>query len=194
MQFLKNTNLRHYALIVITLIAGGLSQSRALEQPAHDCDVLGSLGADPLRKAQPVKFESIDANAVIKACTEAIPAATNAQELGRYHLQLGRGQLRGGNPSAAISSFEKAAALEYPVAYFALGIAYLLGDDIEKNDEEAWNYLKLALKNNVQWAAKALSELHRDETSKFYNNELANEYLALFKENVDGIDVLIQPQ
>ena len=194
MQFLKNTNLRHYALIVITLIAGGLSQSRALEQPAHDCDVLGSLGADPLRKAKPVKFESIDANAVIKACTEAIPAATNAQELGRYHLQLGRGQLRGGNPSAAISSFEKAAALEYPVAYFALGIAYLLGDDIEKNDEEAWNYLKLALKNNVQWAAKALSELHRDETSKFYNNELANEYLALFKENVDGIDVLIQPQ
>ena len=184
MQFLKNTNLQYYALIMLMLIASGLTQSKAREQPALSCDLLGSLAADPLRKAEPVKYESIDATALIKACSEAIPTATNASERARYYLQLGRGQLRVSDSVAAITSFEKAASLEYPAAYFALGIAYLFGDDLEKDDDEAWNYLHLALKNNVPWAAKALSELLGDEAFKYYDIELANEYLALFEQSV----------
>ena len=53
-----------------------------------------------------------------------------------------------------MSSFSKSASFAYPAGYFALGVAYLLGDDVEKDDAKAKNYLLLALENNVIWAAK----------------------------------------
>ena len=71
----------------------------------------------------------------------------------------------------------------YPAGYFALGVAYLLGDDVEKDDAKAKDYLLLALDNNVIWAAKALSALHENKASEFYDVERAETIAPCFKTN-----------
>ncbi|MGB1998530.1 MAG: hypothetical protein ACPHS7_03720, partial [Candidatus Puniceispirillaceae bacterium] len=108
-------------------------------------------------------------------------SATKSQDQARYYLQLGRGQLRDGDSKGAISSFHKSASFAYPAGYFALGVAYLLGDDVEKDDAKAKDYLLLALENNVIWAAKALSSLHENKASEFYDVKRAKNYHFLFQ-------------
>ena len=83
----------------------------------------------------------------------------------------------------SISSFDKSASFAYPAGYFALGVAYLLGDDVKKDDAKAKDYLLLALENNVIWAAKALSALHENKASEFYDVERAKDYLTLFQDS-----------
>ena len=117
------------------------------------------------------------------ACHAAIASAAKSQDQARYYLQLGRGQLRNGDSAAAISSFHKSASLAYPAGYFALGVAYLLGDDVEKNDAKAKYYLLLALENNVVWAAKALNALHANKASEFYDVKRAEDYLTQFQKS-----------
>ncbi|MBL6775627.1 MAG: sel1 repeat family protein [Candidatus Puniceispirillum sp.] len=159
-----------------------VGDASASEYPASKCDALGALTADPTHQSDPVNFSDIDAAALILACRDAIDVAIDITATGRYCLQLGRGQLKNGDASSAIASFKSAAALEYPAGYFALGITYLFGDDVEKEDEKAIYYLRLALNNGVFWAAKALSNLHGDKTSKFYDIRLSKAYLERFNE------------
>ena len=168
-------------LIASLLILAEPSNSNALDQQGSSCDDLGALAADPLRKSEPVKFQDIQANQLISACHAAIASATKSQDQARYYLQLGRGQLRDGDSKGAISSFHKSASFAYPAGYFALGVAYLLGDDVEKDDAKAKDYLLLALENNVIWAAKALSSLHENKASEFYDVKRAKNYLSLFR-------------
>ena len=159
------------------------SNSAAFEQPGSSCDDLGALAADPLRRSEPVEFQDIQANQLINACRAAIASATNPQDRARYYLQLGRGQLRGGDSKGAISSFHKSASFAYPAGYFALGLAYLLGDDVEKNDAKAKDYLLLALKGSVVGAANGLSALHDNKASEFYDVKLGQNYLTLFQDS-----------
>ena len=141
--------MRFFILIASLLILAEPSNSNALDQPGSSCDDLGALAADPLRQSEPVKFEDIQAKRLISACRDAISSATKARDQARYYLQLGRGQLREGDSKDAISSFNKSASFAYPAGYFALGVAYLLGDDVEKDDAKAKDYLLLALEGNV---------------------------------------------
>ena len=173
---------------LVILIAGLLilaepSNSAASDQPGSSCDDLGALAADPLRQSEPVEFQDIQANQLINACLAAIASAAKPQDRARYYLQLGRGQLRDGDSQGAISSFHKSGSFAYPAGYFALGVVYLLGDDIEKNDAKAKDYLLLALENNVIWAAKALSALHENKASEFYDVERAANYLTHFQDS-----------
>ena len=82
-----------------------------------------------------------------------------------------------------MASFNKSASFAYPAGYFAFGVAYLLGDDVGKDDTKAKVYLLLALKGNVVWAAKALSALHQNRASEFYDAKLAQNYLTLFQDS-----------
>jgi hypothetical protein len=43
--------------------------------------------------------------------------------------------------------------------------------------------LLLALENDVIWAAKALSALHENKASEFYDVESAENYLTLFQDS-----------
>ena len=174
--------MRLVILIASLLILAKPSNSSALEQPGSSCDDLGALAADPLRQSKPVRFEDIQAKRLISACRTNIESATKAQDQARYYLQLGRGQLRDGDSGGAMSSFSKSASFAYPAGYFALGVAYLLGDDVEKDDAKAKYYLLLALEGNVAWAAKALSTLHDNKASEFYDVKLAQNYLTLFQD------------
>ena len=169
-------------LIASLLVLTEPSNSSALDQPGSSCDDLGALAADPLRQSEPVRFEDIQAKRLISACHTDIESATKAQDQARYYLQLGRGQLRDGDSKGAISSFHKSASFAYPAGYFALGVAYLLGDDVEKDDAKAKYYLLLALEGNVVWAAKALSTLHDNKASEFYDVKLGQNYLTLFQD------------
>ena len=175
--------MRLVILIASLLILAKPSNSSTLDQPGSSCDDLGALAADPLRQSEPVKFEDIQAKKLINACRAAISSATKPQDQARYYLQLGRGQLRDGDSGGAMSSFNKSASLVYPAGYFALGVAYLLGDDVEKDDAKAKDYLLLALEGNVVWAAKALSALHDNKASEFYDVKLGRNYLALFQDS-----------
>ncbi|MDC1001099.1 hypothetical protein OAS89_01285 [Alphaproteobacteria bacterium] len=175
--------MRRVTLIASLLILAEPSNSAASDQPGSSCDDLGALVADPLRQSEPVEFQDIQANQLINACRAAIASATKPKDRARYYLQLGRGQLRDGDSKGAISSFNESASFAYPAGYFALGVAYLLGDDVEKNDAKAKDYLLLALENNVIWAAKALSALHENKASEFYDVERAKDYLTLFQDS-----------
>jgi TPR repeat protein len=175
--------MRLVIFIASLLILAEPNNSIAFEQPGPSCDDLGALAADPLRQSEPIRFEDIQANRLISACRTAIAAATKPQDQARYYLQLGRGQLRAGDSKGAISSFDKSASFAYPAGYFALGVAYLLGDDVKKDDTKAKDYLLLALENNVIWAAKALSALHENKASEFYDVERAENYLTLFQDS-----------
>ena len=174
--------MRLVILIASLLILAKPSNSSALDQPGSSCDDLGALAADPLRQSKPVRFEDIQAKRLISACRTDIETATKAQDQARYYLQLGRGQLRDGDSGGAMSSFSKSASFAYPAGYFALGVAYLLGDDVEKDDAKAKYYLLLALEGNVVWAAKALSTLHDNKASEFYDVKLGQNYLTLFQD------------
>ena len=175
--------MRLVILIASLLILAKPSNSSALDQPGSSCDDLGALAADPLRQSKPVRFEDIQAKRLISACRTNIESATKAQDQARYYLQLGRGQLRDGDSGGAMSSFSKSASFAYPAGYFALGVAYLLGDDVEKDDAKAKDYLLLALEGNVVWAAKALSTLHDNKASEFYDVKLGQNYLTLFQDS-----------
>ena len=175
--------MRLVILIASLLILAKPSNSSALDPPGSSCDDLGALAADPLRQSKPVRFEDIQAKRLISACRTDIESATKAQDQARYYLQLGRGQLRDGDSGGAMSSFRKSASFAYPAGYFALGVAYLLGDDVEKDDAKAKDYLLLALEGNVVWAAKALSELHDNKASEFYDFKLGQNYLTLFQDS-----------
>ena len=170
-------------LIASLLILAKPSNSTAFDQPGSSCDDLGALAADPLHQSEPVRFEDIQAKQLISACRAAIASATKPQDQALFYLQLGRGQLRDGDSKGAISSFYKSASFAYPAGYFALGVAYLLGDDVAKHDAKAKEYLLLALENDVIWAAKALSALHENKASEFYDVERAENYLTLFQDD-----------
>ncbi len=173
--------MRCVILIASLLILAEPRNSNGLDQLGSSCDDLGALVADPLHQSEPVNFQDIQATRLINACRTAITSATKPQDRARYYLQLGRGQLRDGDSKGAISSFHESASFAYPAGYFALGVAYLLGDDVEKDDAKAKDYLLLALDNNVIWAAKALSALHENKASEFYDVERAENYLTLFQ-------------
>jgi TPR repeat protein len=175
--------MRCVILIASLLILAESRNSNALDQLGSSCDDLGALAADPLHQSEPVKFQDIQPNLLINACRVAIASATKPHDQARYYLQLGRGQLRNGDSKGAISSFHKSASLAYPAGYFALGVAYLLGDDVEKDDAKAKDYLLLALDNNLIWAAKALHALHKNKASEFYDVERAENYLTLFQDS-----------
>ena len=91
--------------------------------------------------------------------------------------------MRGGDTGGAMASVNESAAFAYPAGYFALGVAYLLGDDVGKDDTKAKGYLLLALEGSVVWAANALSALHDNKASEFYDVKLGQNYLTLFQDS-----------
>ena len=172
-----------YPILLIGFMTASMSSAADTSQlPAVRCNVLGALAADPTQQSEPVAFEQIEPAALMEACLAAIAETEDAVKLGRYYLHLGRGRLRSGYAADALIAFQMSAEYGYPAAYFALGVAYLLGDDVQQDEVKAEFLLNLALKKNVVWAAKALGALHNNKSSALYDPKRAEEYLTLFKE------------
>ena len=162
--------------MIIMLCAG---TSLAQDSLAR-CDRYAALQADPAHTAPPVAFEMLDATSAILSCTNALEQPLSEMELGRVWLQLGRGYLKGGQSAEAMAAFKQAASHHYPAGYFALGVAYYLGDDIPSDHKRAEELLKKALEKGVIWSAKALSALYDDPSSDYYDRQLASHFDTLF--------------
>ena len=154
----------------------GSALSAILTNP---CDISAALLADPLRQSEPVDFKDVDGDYVIDVCTKAIEL--DPQNTGRYLLQRARGHLRNGNVEKSMTDLIDASKLDYPAAYFGLGVSYLIGDSVSKNHELAEYYLLTAYKKGVIWAAKALADLYAGEKSMYFDREKSISWAEKFE-------------
>jgi len=156
----------------------GISSGFVHANAIKSCDSFAALLADPHRKSEPVPFEKIDATTVIRVCTEAIKM--DPDNSGRFFLQRARGQLRMGNIERALSDLNLSIEQNYPAAFFGLGVAFLLGDAVEADHEEASFLLLTAYDKGVFWAANALAHLYADENSVYYDLEKSEVWAHMF--------------
>ena len=177
-------------VLVIPLLGaflGALLTPHNVKADIKSCDDLAALEADPLAQSAPVDFNDIQANAVITACI----AALNDPLLGikmkqdetlkaRLYLQLGRGYLANEEMDKALIYFNQSADLNYPAGHFALGVFYLVGEDGDQNFDAAYPALIKAFDSGVIWAARALSILHLQENTEYYDPPKAATYQSLW--------------
>ena len=144
-----------------------------------ECDLLGSLEADPFSTSEPVKFQDIQSTKLVNACTEAIQEQND--NVARYYLLRARGHLRGGSNEQAISDISLSHDMGYPAATFALATLYHFGDAMPQNLKQAASLYEAAYNNGVTWAARGLAILYEDFSFGNYNPELAKEWLKKFE-------------
>ena len=108
-------------IIIVMIFIAFASKVTALE----NCDILGSLEADPFKKTVHVKFEDLQYLKLIDACTEAIEIQDH--HIGRYYLLRARGYLRSGSYEKAISDIKHSHDLGYAAATFALATLHHYG-------------------------------------------------------------------
>ena len=145
----------------------------------EECDLLGSLEADPFSTSEPVKFQDIQSTKLVNACTEAIQEQND--NVARYYLLRARGHLRGGSYEQAISDISLSHDMRYPAATFALATLYHFGDAMPQDLEQAASLYKEAYNNGVTWAARGLAILYEDFSFGSYNPELAKEWVKKFE-------------
>jgi TPR repeat protein len=145
----------------------------------EECDLLGSLEADPFSTSEPVKFQDIQSTKLVNACTEVIQEQND--NVARYYLLRARGHLRGGSYEQAISDISLSHDMGYPAATFALATLYHFGDAMPQDLEQAASLYKEAYNNGVTWAARGLAILYEDFSFGSYNPELAKEWVKKFE-------------
>jgi TPR repeat protein len=145
----------------------------------EECDLLGSLEADPFSTSEPVKFQDIQSTKLVNACTEAIQEQND--NVARYYLLRARGHLRGGSYEQAISDISLSHDMGYPAATFALATLYHFGDAMPQDLEKAASLYEAAYNNGVTWAARGLAILYEDFSFGNYNPELAKAWVKKFE-------------
>ena len=164
--------MRVIILAICTILA---NKAYAVEE----CDLLGSLEADPFSTSEPVKFQDIQSTKLVNACTEAIQEQND--NVARYYLLRARGHLRGGSYEQAISDIRRSHDMGYPAATFALATLYHFGDAMPQDLEQAASLYEEAYNNGVTWAARGLAILYEDFSFGNYNPELAKEWVKKFE-------------
>ena len=164
--------MRVIILAICTILA---NKAYAVEE----CDLLGSLEADPFSTSEPVKFQDIQSTKLVNACTEAIQEQND--NVARYYLLRARGHLRGGSYEQAISDISLSHDMGYPAATFALATLYHFGDAMPQDLEKAASLYEAAYNNGVTWAARGLAILYEDSSFGNYNPELAKEWVKKFE-------------
>ena len=97
-------------------------------QQVTECDQLASHGRDPGHVAPPVTSATMDKEAAIKACHDAVAADPDNP---RLNYQLGRAYGYSGRGEEAMPYRQKAVAAEYPQSLFVIGHLYRIGQTIE---------------------------------------------------------------
>jgi TPR repeat protein len=164
--------MRVIILAICTILA---NKAYAVEE----CDLLGSLEADPFSTSEPVKFQDIQSTKLVNACTEAIQEQND--NVARYYLLRARGHLRGGSYEQAISDISLSHDMGYPAATFALATLYHFVDAMPQDLEQAASLYEEAYNNGVTWAARGLAILYEDFSFGSYNPELAKEWVKKFE-------------
>lgn len=97
-------------------------------QEVTECDRLTSHGRDPGHVAPPITSATMDKEAAIKACHEAVAADPDNP---RLNYQLGRAYGYSGRGAEAMPYRLKAIEAEYPQSMFVIGHLYRIGRTIE---------------------------------------------------------------
>lgn len=136
------------------------------------------MAADPEHQAPPVDYAGIQATAVIDACSNALLVSP---ENGRYWVQLGRGFLKAERGEDMVAAFEKARALQYPAAWFALAVTYHTGNGLAASRRDLAEPLYLeAYQRGVPYAALGLARLYDEPGQPQYDLERAEEWQRRF--------------
>ena len=151
----------------------------SISYAGSECDHLAALEADPLSVSGPIRFEDLNAEMVIDACSEAI---VTSQE---KTLQRARGYFRAGNAAAAVNDLLVAYDLGYPAASFGLATAHFLGDGVEKNVSRAETLFLESYSEGVTWSARGLALLYSEVGSDLYDTEKSILWENKFNEEIN---------
>ena len=162
--------------IIILLICTALS-SKAYA--VEECDLHGSLEADPLSISEPVKFQDIQGAKLIEVCTIAINKQN--ENLPRYHLLRARGYLSSGSYEEAKSDITYSHEMGYAAATFALATLHHFGEGVPQDLLKAVILYQQAYNYGVTWAARGLSILYNDFSFTSYDPTLSKEWLRRFE-------------
>jgi uncharacterized caspase-like protein len=129
------------------------------------CDLLA---ASPQDKERPngvtgVETDKMDAVSALSACEAAIAQSPG---IGRLYFEQGRAAFALKSFKRADELFEKASALGSSIAAYTLGVGYLQGIGVEKDDAQARSWLKRAIELQNTRAMAALGLLYSLEPSK----------------------------
>jgi TPR repeat protein len=164
--------------IIILLICTALS-SKAYA--VEECDLHGSLEADPLSISEPVKFQDIQGAKLIEVCTIAINKQNG--NLPRHHLLRARGYLSSGSYEEAKSDITYSHEMGYAAATFALATLHHFGDSVPQDLLKAATLYEQAYNDRVTWAARGLSILYDDLSFDDYDPKLSKDWLYRFEGN-----------
>ena len=121
--------------------------------PATDCDSYAAHPADPFRKAAGVLPAQLDAEKVISTCQEALARVPDSP---RIEFQLARGYWKKGEFSKAAELTRKAAERDYGIAYYELGLFYMQGAGVPKDETLAFRWFENAAQKGVAAAEAAV--------------------------------------
>ena len=163
--------------IVLLIFTAFSSKAYAIEE----CDILGSLEADPLAISEPVKFHNIQGAKLIEVCTMAI--SKQKEGLPRYHLLRARGYLSSGSYEEAKSDITYSHEMGYAAATFALATLHHFGEGVPQDLFKAAILYQQAYNYGVTWAARGLSILYDDLSFDDYDPKLSKDWLYRFEGN-----------
>jgi hypothetical protein len=132
----------------LAMLHAQLVTGRNPNAPVNDCDHLASHTQDPLRVAEGVPFDRIDATAAIAACTAAIETDGKVP---RFLLQRARAYAKAADVArqskdealasqhdvAKLADLNVAMAQGYPIAFDDMAGAYERGEGVEKDKAKA---------------------------------------------------------
>jgi len=153
------------AVITVALCVNGgavffnVTSAFAQNAPLTDCDQLAANPIDPRRKATGFPLSKVDTSTAIPACETAVRQYPNDAQL---NYQLGRAYFRAENYQAAVDQFGKAAQQGYPQAQFALGMVYLAGQGVAKDDAEAVSWFRTAAEQGHAPAQDHLGSMYKN--------------------------------
>jgi uncharacterized caspase-like protein len=129
------------------------------------CDLLAASPQDEERPngVAGVEVAKMDAVSALSACEAAIAQSPG---IGRLYFEQGRAALALKSVKRADELLEKASALGSSIAAYTLGVGYLQGIGVEKDESLARSWLKRAVELGNKRAKAALGLLYSLEPSK----------------------------
>lgn len=113
-------------------------------QEVTECDRLAAHGRDPGHVGTPATSSTMDKEAAIAACHEAVEADPDNP---RLNYQLGRAYGYSGRGDEAMPYRQKALDADYPQSTFVIGYLYLIGRTIDQDTCKAYELWKTSAKN-----------------------------------------------
>lgn len=132
--------IRNASLALLIMLGMIIAKQLATQEiETNECDTQAAHPTDGSRMSQGVAMEKIIPKKAIAACEAA---AANYPKEARFSYQLGRAYESAGRMDDAIAAYRKSSGLDYPMAFYNLGVSLAERGEIE------------AAKTNLQAAEK----------------------------------------